>query len=178
MKYQDAIKQEMEKLAKDDKVIFIGYNISYGSKAYGTLKDVPKEKKLETPVAENLMSGLAIGMAMEGFKPVLFFERHDFMLIALDSLLNHLDKMEKLSHGHYKAPIVIRAVVGATKPLYPGLQHLQDFTNIFKEMFHFQVFEVKNIKEIKEAYEIAGKFQNPVMIIERKDLYGEEFQEE
>lgn len=175
MKYQDAIKQEMEKLAKDDKVIFVGYNISYGSKSYGTLKDVPKEKKLETPVAENLMAGLCIGLAMEGFKPVLFFERHDFMLIALDSLLNHLDKIESMSHGEYSAPVIIRAVVGATKPLYPGPQHLQDFAKIFKEIFHFPVIEVKNPQEIRKAYEEAGKFEKPVMIIERKDLYAEEF---
>ena len=178
MKYQDAIKQEMEKLANDDKVIFVGYNVSYGSRAYGTLKDIPKEKKLETPVTENLMAGLCTGLAMEGFKPVLFFERHDFMLIALDSLLNHLDKIDSMSLGEYKSPpVIIRAVVGATKPLYPGPQHLQDFTKIFKEIFHFPVIEVRNIQEIKKAYEEAGKFEKPVMIIERKDLYGEEFEE-
>ena len=179
MKYQEAIKQEMEKLAKDDKVIFVGYNISYGSKAYGTLNDVPKEKKLETPVAENLMVGLCTGLAIEGFKPVLFFERHDFMLIALDSLLNHLDKIESMSRGEYKSPpIIIRAVVGATKPLYPGPQHLQDFTKIFKEVFNFPVIEVSNIQEIRKAYGEAGKFEKPIMIVERKDLYNEDYNEE
>jgi acetoin:2,6-dichlorophenolindophenol oxidoreductase subunit beta len=178
MKYQEAIKQEMEKLAKDNKVIFIGYNICYGSKAYGTLSDVSNEKKIETPVAENLMAGLAIGLAMEDYKPVLFYERHDFMLIALDSLLNHLDKIQSMSKGEYKSPpVIIRAVVGATKPLYPGLQHLQDFTELFKKNLHFPVIEVKTVQEIKEAYERAGKFQGPIMIIERKDLYAEEFSE-
>lgn len=177
MKYQDAIKQEMEKLARDNKVIFIGYNISHGSKAYGTLKDVANEKKLETPVAENLMAGLAIGLSIGGFKPVLFFERHDFMLIALDALLNHLDKAEKMSKGNYKTPLIIRAIVGATKPLYPGPQHLQDFTEVFKKIFHFPVFEVKTLEEIKNAYEQAGRFDEPVMIIERKDLYSEEFED-
>mgnify|MGYP001581134959 CR=1 FL=1 len=177
MKYQDAIKREMEILAEDDKVIFLGYNLIHGSKSYGTLKDIDVSKCVETPVAENLMAGLAIGLALEGFKPVLFYERHDFMLIALDALVNHLDKMEVMSKGQFKAPIIIRAIVGATKPLYPGLQHMQDFTEIFKRIVHFPVYEANNVEEIKRAYEEARKFEKPVMVIERKDLYSEEFED-
>lgn len=178
MKYQEAIKEEMEKLAKDEKVFFVGYNVIYGNKSYGTLKDVPSEKKIETPLAENLMSGIATGLAMEGFKPVLYFERHDFMLVAMDALVNHIDKMEKLSQKEFKCPMIIRAVVGATKPLYPGLQHIQDFTEIFKKIFQFPVYEVKTLEDIREAYSEASRFNCPVMIIERKDLYSQEFQEE
>ena len=65
----------------------------------GTLKDVPDDQKIETPVAENLMVGLAIGMSFEGFKPVVYFERHDFMLVAADAISNHIDKIERISHG-------------------------------------------------------------------------------
>jgi len=175
MKYQEAIKIEMEKLAQDEKVIFLGYNVLHGSKAYGTLKDIPNEKCIETPVAENLMVGLCIGLSLEGFKPVLFFERHDFITVAMDALINHLDKIESMSRGEFKSPLIIRAPVGATKPLYPGPQHMQDFSGILKKIFHFPVYEVKTVKEIKEAYEKASKFESPVMIIERKDLYPEEF---
>jgi pyruvate dehydrogenase E1 component beta subunit len=175
MKYQEAIKQEMEELVKDDKVIFLGYNILYGSNAYGTLKDVPKEKCIETPVAENLMAGLAMGLAMEGYKPVLFFERHDFMLIALDSLVNHLSKMETMSKSQFKAPIIIRAVIGATKPLNPGPQHTQDFTKLFKNILQFPVYSLNNVKDIKKYYKEAKKFDKPRMLIEKKDLYNKEF---
>jgi pyruvate dehydrogenase E1 component beta subunit len=175
MKYQEAIKQEMEELAKDPKVIFLGYNVLYGSQGYGTFKDVPKEKCIETPLAENLMAGLAIGLAMEGFKPVLFFERHDFMLIALDALVNHLDKIESMSNKQFTAPIIIRAVVGATKPLYPGPQHLQDFSEIFKKLFHFPVYSLNNYFDIRTYYAGARNFDKPVMFIEKKDLYPEEY---
>ena len=177
MKYQDALKSEMENLAKDKKVVFVGYNISYGGKGYGTLKDVPSEQKIETPLAENLMSGLAMGMALEGFKPVLVFERHDFMLVAMDSLVNHIDKIEQLSKGEFKCPLIMRAIVGGTKPIHPGIQHIQDFTEVFKKIFHFPIYEVKNIEEIRQAYKEASKFDKPVMIIERKDLYSQEFPE-
>ncbi|MEK6913859.1 MAG: radical SAM protein [Nanoarchaeota archaeon] len=174
MKYKEAIKTSMEALAKEENTIFLGYNICFGTKAYGTLTDVPREKMIETPLAENLMAGLAIGLSLEGYFPVLFFERHDFMLIALDAIVNHLDKMEKLSHGEYKAPMIIRAVVGGTKPLYPGIQHTQDFTEAFKKMINFPIYEPKNSEEVIEAYKKAKESGKPAMIIERKDLYETE----
>ena len=135
----------MEELAKKN-TIFIGYNISFGSKAYGTLADVPKSKKIETPVAENLMIGLAMGMALEGYRPVVFFERHDFILNALDSIVNSLDKFELLTGR--KLPIIIRATVGAKKPLHPGPQHVQDFTSAFKKLIKFKIYEPKTPKEV------------------------------
>lgn len=168
MKYQEAIKQSMEKLAKGN-TVFIGYNISFGSKAYGTLKDVSDSKKIETPVAENLMNGLAMGMALEGFRPVVFFERHDFILNALDGIVNHLDKFELLTG--VKLPVIIRATVGAKKPLHPGPQHVQDFTSSFKKLIKFNIYEPKTAKEVLEVYKIVKNSKEPVMIIERKELY-------
>jgi pyruvate/2-oxoglutarate/acetoin dehydrogenase E1 component len=174
MKYQEAIKKSMELLAENEGTIFLGYNICFGSKAYGTLADVAEEKKIETPVAENLMTGLATGLAIEGYKPVLFFERHDFMLIALDGIVNHLDKIESMSKGEFKTPVIIRAVVGSTKPLNPGPQHTQDFTEVFKKIVSFPVYEPKNSQEVLEAYEKANAMEGPVMIIEKKDLYNKD----
>ena len=55
------------------------------------------------------MSGLAIGMCLEGFLPVIYFERHDFMLVAADAIVNHIDKIERISHGEFKVPVIMRA---------------------------------------------------------------------
>ncbi len=174
MKYKDAVKQSMEELAKDENVLFLGYNITRGSKAYGTLSDISPEKCIETPVAENLMTGLAIGMAIKKLRPVLFFERHDFMLNALDSLVNHLDKLETMSDNQYKLPVIIRAIVGSNKPINPGPQHIQDFTDIFKKIFSFPVYEPKTAKEVLEAYKEIKSATTPVMIIEKRELYDNE----
>jgi len=65
LKYLDAVKRSMKGLT-DKKTIFVGYNVRYGS-AYGSLKEIPEEQRLETPLAENLMAGLAMGMSLEGF---------------------------------------------------------------------------------------------------------------
>jgi len=174
MLYKDAIKKSMEMLAEEKNTIFIGYSLKHGSHSYGTLLDVPKEKILEMPVAENLMSGVAIGMALEGYKPVLIFERHDFILNALDAIVNHLDKIERMSNGEFTAPVIIRAIVGSKKPLYPGPQHTQNFTKVFKELFSFPVYELYNSKEIIKYYKKAKLAKTPVMLIERKDLYNKE----
>jgi len=174
MKYLTAVKQSMEKLAQDRNTVFIGYNILYGSKAYGTLSAVPAEMCIETPVAENLMAGLATGMALAGFKPVLFFERHDFILNALDCIVNHLDKLETLSHKEYSAPVIIRAIVGASEPLDPGPQHVQDFSLIFKALLTFPVIDLKTPREVIDGYNEAASLKSPVMLIERRDLYDSE----
>ena len=174
LKYKDAIKQSMRMLAKDKRTIFIGYNVNFGSRVYGTLTDIPKSKCLETPLAENLMTGIAIGMSLEGFKPVLIFERHDFILNALDQIVNHLDKMEKMSDGQFKPKVIIRAIVGAKKPLYPGLQHTQNYTKALKMMVSFPIIELKRTNEIIQFYRMAKRIKKPIMLVEYRDLYDRE----
>lgn len=175
MNYKDCIKKEMEEIANDKNSIFIGYNIIRGSRAYGTLSGVPIEKCLETPVAENLMCGIAAGMSLEGFKPVLFFERHDFILNGLDCLVNHLSKIEKMSAGEFLPKLIIRAVIGSRKPLDPGLQHIQDFSEVFKQLLSFPVYILNNEQDIIQCYGEAKKFEKPIMLIEKKDIYEQEF---
>jgi len=174
MKYIDAIKQSMNFLAEDTKTIFLGYNISFGSQAYGTLKDIPKERKRETPVAENLMIGLATGLSLIGYRPLVFFERHDFMLNGLDAIVNHLDKIEIISENQFQTPVIIRASVGGTKPIMPGLQHIGDFTNSFKNLVSFPIYIPETSIEVLEAYAMARKSQRPTMIVEKRDLYNKE----
>lgn len=158
-------------LARDERAIFLGYNVLHGSRAYGTLTEVPVAQCLETPVAENLMAGLAIGMSLTGYRPVLFYERHDFVLNALDAIVNHLDKIESMSQGQFKTPVIIRATVGGSVPLHPGPQHTQDFTVAFRSMVKFPVLELKTPAEVLAAYHLAATLDSPIMLVEHRDLY-------
>jgi len=171
MNYKQAIIQSMDFLAKDKKTIFIGYNVKFGSQVYGTLKNVPKKQILETPCAENLMTGLAIGMALKEYKPVLIFERHDFMLNAADAIINHLSKIQELSKGQFNPKIIIRAIIGADKPFYPGIQHIQDFTDMFKNYCSFPVVRLNNVIDIIPNYKDAYRVNYPVMFIEERGMY-------
>jgi len=167
--YKDAMIQSMTELGNQG-AIFIGYNVKYGD-AMGTLKGVPEEQKVETPVAENLMAGLAIGMSFEGFRPVLYFERHDFMLVAADAIGNHIDKIERISHGEFRVPVIIRAVTADAGPFYAGPTHQQDLTNVFKELVDFPVFDPVTGSDALKAFEYAQSCRGPVMIVERKSRY-------
>jgi len=172
MNYGEAVKKSMEDLAKDPDVLFVGYNLIHGSKAYGSLKEVSQNKIIEMPVAENLMGGMSTGLAIVGFKPVLIFERHDFILNSLDSLVNHLDKFKELSHGQYSPKVIIRAIVGSLSPIDPGPQHKQDFTEAFRSIFKMPVYDPKNSQQVLECYDQAKKIEGSAIIIERKDLYN------
>jgi hypothetical protein len=167
--YKDAVAQSMTELGELG-AIFIGYNVAYGD-AMGTLKGVPKEQKLETPVAENLMAGLAIGMSFEGFIPVLYYERHDFMLVAADAIINHIDKIERISHGEFKVPVIIRAVTADAGPFYSGITHSQDFTNMFKTTVSFPVIDPVTGVDVLNAVRGAVESGKPMMLIERKSRY-------
>lgn len=169
---QDAIKMSMENLAKDPNTIFIGYNVLCGNKAYQTLINIPDSQLLETPLAENLMAGLAMGLSLEGFKPVLFFERQDFILNALDIIVNNIDKIERLSYGEYVSPVIIRATIGSRKPLYPGPTHCQDFEKSLKEMLNMPVLKPKTPSEILDVYETLKYSNKPAIVIEDRDSYN------
>ncbi len=167
--YKEAVTKAMTDMG-DDGFIFIGYSLIPGD-AMGTLKHVSDDQKIETPVAENLMVGLAIGMSFEGYRPVVYFERHDFMLVAADAIGNHVDKIERISHGEYKVPVVLKTVVDDGGLFYSGPTHSQDFTKTFKEMVDFPVIDTHTAEEVYDAYTFAKNSNRPTMIVEHKQYH-------
>lgn len=156
MTYREAICCAMTNLSRDPLVKFLGYNCRYG-RAGGTLCDVPENQLVELPVAENLMAGVAIGMSIKGYRPLLYFERADFLLNAADALINHLCKIRKLSNGEFAPACIIRVVVGnRTKPLFTGKVHTQNLANAFRCM-GFTVFEPETPHDMVDAYRLAKR---------------------
>jgi pyruvate/2-oxoglutarate/acetoin dehydrogenase E1 component len=117
------------------------------------------------------MSGLAIGMSFEGFLPVLYFERHDFMMVAMDAIVNHIDKIERISHGEFKVPVIIRAVTADGGPFYSGITHSQDFTDVLRAAVSFPVYDPKTGAEVVTAFRNSRDSQRPAIIVERKSRY-------
>jgi hypothetical protein len=169
IRYMDAVKQSMNTLALDG-AIFVGYNVRYAS-AYGSLKAVPEDQRLETPLAENLMAGISIGMCFEGFRPVVFFERHEFIFNALDAIINTADVLSTISDGEYSCPIIIKAVAGSIRPFYAGLTHSRDFSDAIRNLVSFPVYTPQTGPEVLAAYELARAATGPVMVSELKSLY-------
>ena len=169
VKYLDAVKQSNEALARDG-AVFLGYNTRYAA-GYGAFRDIPEGDRLETPLAENLMLGLAMGMSLEGIRPVVFFERHEFLMNAMDAIVNTLDVIETISDGEYRMPVVIKAVAGSVKPFYAGLTHTHNMASAVRGLVSFPVYEPQTGQEVLEAYRLARAATGPVMISERKELY-------
>ena len=172
LSFNEAVTEAMTNLGKKEDTIFLGYNVgsNFGD-AMGNFKNIEDNKKIETPVAENLMSSIGMGLSLEGYRPIVYFERHDFMMVAMDSLGNHVSQIERISHSEFKAPVIFRTVVADEGPFYSGPTHSQDFTEIFKNILSFPVLEPKTAEEVLSYYEYAYNADFPVMIVEKKSRF-------
>lgn len=171
--YKDALIAENTAISTFDGTIFIGYGLMKG-RALSTLKNVPETKIIEMPVAENLMVGFATGLALKGYMPVVFIERMDFLLNALDAIVNHLDKIKALSDGEFSPAVIIRCIVGnKTKPLYTGVTHVQDFSVALVNMVSFPVYCLHTPQDVISSYQKAVENFNQgisTILVEYKDL--------
>jgi len=174
--YFDELKKAMDVLAENEKVIFIGQAVNYkGTAFYKTLEGVPEKRRLELPVFEDVQMGMSIGLSLEGFIPVSFFPRMDFMVLGLNQLINHLDKMEEMSDGQFKPKVIIRTAKGSVKPLFPGPQHSQDHTEALKLMLkNVDVVKLERKEDIVPAYKKALESHRSTILIEIPDLYHSE----
>ena len=133
------------------------------------------EKRLELPVAEEMQMGMSIGMALTGKTVISIYPRMDFLLLAVNQLVNHLDKLEQFTHGEYHAKVIIRVGIGSTKPMYPGVQHCGDYTEAFSKMLrNIWVNKLLLPSEIAEVYQVAYAGSWSSLIVEDMGLYGME----
>ena len=155
IKYLDEIIRSMNLLSSNDKTIFVGQSIKYGGTGlYDTLLNVPDEKKIEWPVAEYLQMGASIGMGLEGFTVVTLFPRWNFLLMATDQIVNHLDKLTIMSDGRCNPKLIIRVSVGSEHPVDPQCQHKGNFSDAFRLMCKtLDIIDLKEPEDIFPAYE-------------------------
>lgn len=172
MNYKEALAFSMTALGCDPRTRFIGYGIKKNG-AGGTLKGVDQRQIIECIVAENLMLGMATGLSLAGLKPVVFIERMDFILNAMDAICNHLLRIRELSDREFQPAAIIRCVVGnSQKPLYTGPTHTTNYASMFRDLPNLNVFELNEAGEIPKAYEMAHTLLGSgisTMLIEFKD---------
>jgi pyruvate/2-oxoglutarate/acetoin dehydrogenase E1 component len=172
--YRDEIKRSMEMLAKDERILFLGQTVGYsGSRfTYGTLENIASEKRIELPIMEETQMGISIGLALEGYIPLTVYPRFDFLLLATNQIVNHLDKIESLSHGQFKPKVIIRTIVGSKTPIYPGPQHCQEYTEAFERMLgNVNVYRLDNPEKVFPAYQKALNGKKSSLMIELGDLH-------
>ena len=174
--YRKELIKSMNFLGKKKDTLFIGQSVSYsGNAIYNTLTGVPSKKKIEMPVFEDAQMGMSIGLALNGYVPISCYPRFDFLILAMNQLVNHLDKIRKMSRNEMKPKVIIRTSIGSKSPLNGGPQHTQDYTEIFKKILtEVKVVYLKNPKDIfksfKEAYNNKNSYS--YLFIEDADFYN------
>ena len=177
MEYFKELKKSMEYMAKSEKTIFIGQAVEYaGTAMSNTLTKVNKNKKIELPVAEEMQMGMTIGLLMAGKIPVSIYPRWNFLLLAINQLVNHLDKLNIMTYNKYKSKAIIRTSIGSVRPLHPQFQHIGDFAVPIKKMCkNINVVKLSDPKNIFKEYKKAFLRKDGVstILVEYGDYYNE-----
>lgn len=173
LSYFDELCAAMALVAQEPNAIFMGQGVgNAGTTMSDTFRDVPPAQRLEMPVAEDMQMGMAIGMALEGKLPVCVFPRWNFLLLAANQLVNHLDRLPLYSAGGYKPKVIIRTAVPSTVPFNPGPQHDDDFTVPFRAMLRtVDVVTLRHSDEIVPRYEAALLSERPTLLVEFTENY-------
>ncbi len=171
--YLDALTEAMKLSMENDKTIFIGQQIVYyGNPMSKTIEGLPKERMIETPVMEETQMGMTVGLAMAGHQVISFYPRWDFVILAANQLINHLDKLEVMSDGEWKPNVIIRVGKGSDKPLDPGHQHKADYTDAFKQMVtNCTIEKLDTAEKILPAYKKALSEGGIHILVEYPELY-------
>lgn len=167
----DAIRDGLTEVArKDSSVIFLAEGVSDPSSVYGTIaglgKHIAPERIIEMPVAENALTGVAIGAAMMGKRPVLSFHRVEFALLAMEQIVNNAAKAHYISRGRHRVPIVIRLVIG--RGWGQGPEHSQSLESMFALVPGLKVLMPTYPKDAKGMIISAVEDNNPVIVIEHR----------
>ena len=174
--YFEELKNSMEWLANQEDSVFLGQAVAVpGTAMSNTLKDIRPDRLIELPVAEEMQMGVTIGLALDGAVPISIFPRWNFLLLAMNQLVNHLDRMPQISNNGYVPRVIIRTGIGSERPLHPQYQHVGDFTDAFKLILNnIEVIKLDEPEQIFPAYKRAYERRDgcSTIIVEYGDYYN------
>lgn len=166
MDFASEIADAMGRLAERSDTVFVGQSLRYdGSSIHASMAKVPMSRRIEMPVIEDFQLGYCTGLAMGGKLPICIYPRLDFLMLAMNQLVLHLDKLPEMSPWSPK--VIIRAPVGRKSPLNAGPQHTGDYASALELMLHHvTVWTVESAEQVKPVYDIATKAEGSQLIIE------------
>ena len=173
--YLQAINEALdEALEVDPKVILLGEDIGVYGGGFGATKGLQKKygehRVRDTPISESGMTGIAVGAAMTGMRPVMELQFSDFITVAIDQLVNQAAKIHYMYAGKANVPMVMRTAAGSGTGA--GAQHSQSLENWLTHIPGLKVIQPSNAYDAKGLLHAAIKDNNPVMFYEHKLLYN------
>ncbi len=176
IQYREAIREAMsEEMRIDEKIFLIGEEVAEYNGAYkvsqGMLEEFGEKRVIDTPIAELGFTGIAIGAAMNGLRPVVEFMTFNFSLVAIDQIINNAAKILSMSGGQFNCPIVFRGPTASAGQL--GAQHSQAFENWFANCPGLKVIVPANPYDAKGLLKSAIRDNDVVIFMESEQMYGD-----
>lgn len=174
LSYAAAIREaHAQLLARDPRVFLIGQGLWSPWYAGGSLDHLDREfgaeRVLDSPVSENAVTGMAVGAALAGMRPIVFHPRMDFLLLAADPVINQAANWSYLFEGRISVPLVIRAVINRGGE--QGAQHSQALHALFMHIPGLKVVMPSTPADAKGLLIAAMEDPNPVLYIDDRRLY-------
>jgi pyruvate dehydrogenase E1 component beta subunit len=172
---RDAMAEEMR---RDGDVFLMGEEVAEYQGAYkisqGLLDEFGPKRVIDTPITEHGFTGLGVGAAMAGLRPIVEFMTFNFAMQAIDQIINSAAKTLYMSGGQMGAPIVFRGANGAAARV--GAQHSQDYAAWYAHVPGLKVVQPWSAADAKGLLKAAIRDPNPVVFLENEILYGQSFE--
>lgn len=176
IQFREALNEAMsEEMRRDENIFLMGEEVAEYNGAYkvskGMLDEFGAKRVIDTPIAENGFTGIAVGAAMNGLRPIVEFMTWNFSLVAIDQIINNAAKMYNMSGGQLPIPIVFRGGTGSAGQL--GATHSQDFANWYANCPGLKVIQPSNPYDAKGLLKAAIRDNDPVIFMESEQMYGD-----
>jgi pyruvate dehydrogenase E1 component beta subunit len=173
--FGDAIREALaEEMRRDPRIVLLGEDVAEAGTPFkvvkGLVEEFGKERIIDTPISEAGFTGLAVGAAMTGLRPVVDIMFGDFMTLVMDQVVNQAAKIHYMSGGRWKVPLVIRATMGATRR--SAAQHSQSLHAWPSHIPGLKVVVPSTPYDAKGLLKSAIRDDNPVVFFEDKISYA------
>jgi pyruvate dehydrogenase E1 component subunit beta len=176
LQFREAIAEAMsEEMRRDESIFLMGEEVAEYNGAYkaskGMLDEFGAKRVIDTPIAELGFSGIAVGSAMNGNRPIVEYMTFNFSLVGIDQIINNAAKIRQMSGGQFNCPIVFRGPTGSAGQL--GATHSQSFENWFANTPGLKVIVPSNPYDAKGLLKAAIRDDDPVLFMESEQMYGD-----
>ena len=176
IQFREAVQQAMsEEMRKDESIYLMGEEVAEYNGAYkaskGMLDEFGPERVIDTPISELGFSGIGIGSAMNGNRPIIEFMTFNFSLVGIDQIINNAAKIRQMSGGQFNCPIVFRGPTASAGQL--GATHSQAFESWYANCPGLKVIVPSNPYDAKGLLKAAIRDDDPVIFMESEQMYGD-----
>ncbi|HLW32784.1 MAG TPA: pyruvate dehydrogenase complex E1 component subunit beta [Aequorivita sp.] len=176
LQFREAIAEAMsEEMRRDESIYLMGEEVAEYDGAYkasrGMLAEFGAKRVIDTPISELGFTGIGIGSAMNGNRPIIEFMTFNFSLVAIDQIINNAAKMRQMSGGQFNIPIVFRGPTASAGQL--AATHSQAFESWYANCPGLKVVVPSNPADAKGLLKSAIRDDDPVIFMESEQMYGD-----